>query len=275
MAGPLISAPDLAARTDPKPVMLDCRFSLADTDAGRRQYIEGHIPGAVYMDLERDLSGPLSRHGGRHPLPEPESLADTFRKAGINQDTHVVAYDDSRFAFASRAWWLLRYLGHGNVSVLDGGFSAWVAAGLPVETEQPQPALGDFMANIQPELVVDYQRVRKISRGGGAQLVDCREKTRYLGLEEPLDPVAGHIPGAVNYPWQAVTDTSGLARPAAEHVSRWQDLPVDQELVFYCGSGVTACVNQLSMELAGRDMGKLYVGSWSDWCSYLDQDDKR
>lgn len=284
---PVVSADWLAQHLDnPQVAIADCRFALASPTVGQQQYETGHIPGAVYFDLNQDLSGPIGQHGGRHPLPDPALLAQNLSAAGIhsgseaaaqngdenfgeNSATLVVAYDDSRLAFASRFWWLLRYLGHPQVAVLDGGFQAWQAAGYAVTTERPKPKPGHFIPRLQADWVVDIEQVK--SRQGLPQigLVDAREGDRYRGEREPIDPVAGHIPGAVNYPWKDMTDEEGRVRDRASQQQRWADLRRAEEIIVYCGSGVTACVDLLSLELAGIQTGKLYAGSWSDWCSYL------
>ncbi len=189
---------------------------------------------------------------------------------GVNfQETLVVAYDDSRLAFAARLWWLLRYLGHDRVAVLDGGFTGWQKAGYPVTAEVPVAKRGNFAPQLRPERVVDIEYVRSRKDLEGVALVDSREPERYRGEREPIDPIAGHIPAAVNYPWQEVTDAQGNVRPASEQKQRWKDLEGAEEIMVYCGSGVTACVNLLSLEIAGIPTGKLYAGSWSDWCSYM------
>ena len=255
---------------DPHVIVVDCRFSLADPQLGRSQYQDSHIKGALYLDLNQDLSGVVEEHGGRHPLPNPERLGNKLADIGVNfQKTLVVAYDDSRFAFAARLWWLLRYMGHENVAVLDGGFSGWRKAGYPVTDEMPTLQPGTFIPQIQPNWVVDINTVKEKKDLSGVMLVDSREKERYQGLHEPIDPIAGHIPGAVNYPWQDVSDPQGYLKSATEQQQRWAEVAQADKIIVYCGSGVTACVNLLSLEIAGLDNGQLYAGSWSDWCSYL------
>lgn len=258
----------------PQVLIVDCRFSLANPELGRQQYEAGHIPTAHYLDLNRDLSSPVQRHGGRHPLPDPEKFAQRLTALGVRSGadaTLVIAYDDSRFAFAARFWWLLRYLGHDQVAVLDGGFSGWQTAGYPVTSEQPQPQSGDFVPQPRSSWTVDVEAVKAQKDASDVVLIDSREAERYRGEREPIDPIAGHIPGAINYPWQEVTDSQGYALPPLQQQQRWQDLPSTKNLVVYCGSGVTACVNLLSLEMAGRT-AKLYPGSWSDWCSYRSAD---
>ncbi|BBD59426.1 rhodanese domain-containing protein [Nostoc sp. HK-01] len=254
---------------DSQVVIVDCRFSLADPQLGQTQYQISHIPGSYYLDLNQDLSSPVGKHGGRHPLPDANNLAKKLSAMGVNsQKTLVVAYDDSRLAFASRLWWLLRYLGHEQVVVMDGGYTAWQQAGYPVTDIIPKPQSGNFIPQIQPELVVDIEVVKSRKDLPEVVLVDSREGDRYRGEREPIDKIAGHIPGAVNYPWQEVTDSSGSLLAQLQQRQRWEKIEPAQEVLVYCGSGVTACVNLLSLELAGIHTGKLYAGSWSDWISY-------
>jgi thiosulfate/3-mercaptopyruvate sulfurtransferase len=257
---------------DPQVVIVDCRFSLADPQLGQQQYKKCHILGSYYLDLNLDLSSPVGKHGGRHPLPEPHELAQKLSKIGVkSQETLVVAYDNSRYAFASRLWWLLRYFGHEKVAVLDGGFAAWQNVGYPVTDVVPEHKVATditFIPKIQTDMVVDTATVKERKDLQEVVLIDSREKERYLGIREPIDKVAGHIPGAVNYPWQEVTDSAGYLLPSVEQSHRWSNLENAKEIFVYCGSGVTACVNLLSLELAGIHTGKLYAGSWSDWISY-------
>ncbi|ERT05756.1 rhodanese-like domain protein [Lyngbya aestuarii BL J] len=265
----VVSASGLANQLDnPNIVVVDCRFSLADSELGQRQYQESHIPGAYYLDLNRDLSSPVAQHGGRHPLPNFSKLAQTFSEMGIHSDTFVVAYDDSRFAFAARLWWLLRYMGHEKVAILDGGFGQWKDQGYPVNNTLPTPKSGQFNPKINSELVVDIDTVKARKDQPQVALIDSRDPDRYLGKTEPIDPIAGHIPGAVNYPWKEVSDPDGYAK-IDEQAQRWTQIKDAEEIMVYCGSGVTACVNLWSLEMAGIHQGKLYAGSWSDWCSYL------
>lgn len=255
---------------DPNIVIADCRFVLGQPDAGRQGYEAGHIPGAVYADLERDLSGPIGPHGGRHPLPEPEQMAAAFGRMGIDAAKTVVAYDEQGGAMASRLWWMLRYAGHDNVRVLDGGFGAWKAAGYPTSTEPAQVRETTFKLALQPDMLLTAQDVRARLGRAGTKLVDSREPRRYLGLEEPIDPVAGHIPGAVNRFWKDALDESGRWKPAEGQRERFADWDRGEEIVVYCGSGVTACPNVLALTEAGFRNVKLYGGSWSDWISYKD-----
>jgi thiosulfate/3-mercaptopyruvate sulfurtransferase len=264
---PVVSPEWLAAHLeDPAIVVVDCRFSLMQTELGYEQYLQGHLPGAYYLDLNQDLSSPVQRHGGRHPLPDLTVLAAKLSRMGITSETLVVAYDDNRFAFAARLWWLLRLMGHDRVVVLDGGLSIYQAAGYATTTEKPAPRAGSFTPQIRSQLVTSLSDVQY--RSPDTLLVDSRESDRYHGEREPIDPIAGHIPGAINYPWPAVIDEVGKLRSPEFLHHYWSDIADATEAIFYCGSGVTACVNLLSMTAAGLDNGKLYVGGWSDWCSY-------
>jgi thiosulfate/3-mercaptopyruvate sulfurtransferase len=254
---------------DPDIVIVDCRFSLAHPQLGKQQYQATHIEGSYYLDLNLDLSSPVGQHGGRHPLPKVDDFAEKLAAIGVNsQKTLVVAYDDSRFAFASRLWWLLRYLGHQQVVVLDGGFTSWQQSGYPVTDIIPQPRPGQFEPRVNPELLVNYEAVKTRKDLPTVTLVDSREGDRYRGEREPIDKIAGHIPSAVNYPWLEITDSSGYLLSPSQQRQRWDKLSTSAEIIVYCGSGVTACVNLLSLELANIHTGKLYAGSWSDWISY-------
>ncbi|HSM80244.1 MAG TPA: sulfurtransferase [Nodosilinea sp.] len=270
----LVTADWLAQHLDdPQVVVVDCRFALADPHQGQQQYADSHIPNAHYLDLNQAMSGPVQAHGGRHPLPDPAVFSALLTAAGVisagPEPTLVVAYDDSRFAFAARLWWLLRYLGHDRVAVLDGGWSGWVQGGYPTTAELPSPRAGHFIPAPRPDWVIDIDTLRRRQAQAGVLLIDARAPERYRGEVEPIDPVAGSIPGAVNYFWQAVSTADGQMKPAAELAQHWAALDEASEVIVYCGSGVTACVNLLSQTLAGRPMAKLYAGGWSDWCSYL------
>ncbi|PLW70286.1 sulfurtransferase [Pseudohalioglobus lutimaris] len=261
----LIEAEALDAAQDA--VIVDCRFSLADADEGRRLYAAGHIPGAFYLDLNLELSSPVQKHGGRHPLPESGALQARLAQCGIGPDTEVIAYDASRFAFASRLWWLMRSLGYRPPRLLNGGYAAWLACDGVTETRTP--ALRD--SAYPPRKFSGYCDIGDLTelQASGALLVDSRETPRYQGVDEPIDPVAGHIPGAVNHPWQGVTDEAGRYSGPAAQREHWGDSLNSAQMVVYCGSGVTACVNLFSLSLMGRENDILYAGSWSDWCSYL------
>ena len=268
----VVSAQYLKEHLDhPQVVIVDCRFVLTEPEVGYQQYLVSHIPHAHYLDLNQDLSSPVGHHGGRHPLPDSNQLAQKLAAIGVTfQETLVVAYDDSRLAYASRLWWLLRYMGHDKVALLDGGWAAWQASAYPVtDLLPPTPALGTFVPQIRSDWWVDIDTFKVRKDLPDVVVVDSRESDRYLGKREPIDPIADHIPGAVNYPWQDVTDDQGYLHPTAKQQQRWLDITPKTEIIVYCGSGVTACVNLLSLELAGIHTGKLYAGGWSDWCSYL------
>jgi len=249
-------------------VIVDCRFSLADPQAGRDLYRQGHVPGAHYLDLNRDLSGPVGEHGGRHPLPEPPLFAARLAGLGIGPGTDVVAYDDSRLAFAARLWWMMRSLGYKPPRLLNGGYSAFLAAGGQPQTAVPEAQPVEAAPGATFAGCCDIDGLRA-AREQMALVVDSREEARYQGLEEPIDPVAGHIPGAINRPWQGVTSAGGRVLDDAGQRAHWGDAREAEQLVVYCGSGVTACVNLFSLALLGREDATLYAGSWSDWCTHL------
>lgn len=256
--------------SNPQVVVIDCRFQLSDPSWGDRQYCAGHIPGAYYLDLDRDLSSTVQEHGGRHPLPNCDLLAQKLAAMGIvRNQTLVVAYDDSRFAFASRVWWLLRYLGHDLVAVLNGGWQEWRKQNYPVTQELPQPRSGSFVPQLRSHWTVDIETVKIQKDLDSTILIDSRDRDRYAGEREPIDPIAGSIPGAVNSPWKQVSNEQGYFKAIDRQQQLWSAYSSADEIIVYCGSGVTACVNLLSLKLAGFDNTKLYPGGWSDWCSYL------
>ncbi|MEO0351591.1 MAG: sulfurtransferase [Cyanobacteria bacterium P01_A01_bin.15] len=252
-------------------VVIDCRFSLPEPELGQQQYNTGHIPGAYYLDLNKHLSSPVQKHGGRHPLPPWPKFVEHLNLLGIQSSpqTPIVLYDASRFAFAARLWWMLRYLGHNNVALLDGGIKAWTDAGLPLSRETPRPQVGRFVPQPQSDWIVDIDYVRQRKDDIGTLVIDSRSAERFRGEREPIDPIAGSIPGAVNYFWQDISTDTGLLKSADELAHHWRAVDDADEIIVYCGSGVTACVNLFSQVVAGKPMGKLYPGGWSDWCSYL------
>lgn len=262
---PINDPTTLAAHLDdPDWLVVDCRFDLADPTAGERAWTATHIPGAVYAHLDRDLSGPKTTdgRGGRHPLPDPDHLRETFGRLGIGPGVSVVAYDDTSGHYAARLWWLLRFMGYDNVMILDGGWPAWQAAGLPVSAEATTPVARVFSGSPHWEQVVLIDDVPD-----APLLVDGRAPERYRGEVEPIDPVAGHIPGAINRPY-AANWSDGRWRSGEALREAFAELlgPVAPgEAVFYCGSGVSACVNLVAMARAGLPVGRLYVGSWSEW----------
>ncbi|MBT2292606.1 sulfurtransferase [Paenibacillus albidus] len=267
----------LARLYEPEQTIVDCRFTLGQPQAGRASYEQEHIPGAVYLDLELDLSGPVGEHGGRHPLPDPQAFATRLAKLGIGNDSRIVAYDDESGMNAARLWWLLRYLGHEQVYILEGGFSAWKAEKFPVTDHQPVRVPSSFQPNVQTQMLVDVDKVRQVSAETGLAnppastlpiIIDSRARERYLGLEESLDKKAGHIPGAFNFFWKDTQNADGSYKSAEELQEHFSKLDKDAEIIVYCGSGVTACPNVLALERAGFNNVRLYPGSWSDWISY-------
>jgi thiosulfate/3-mercaptopyruvate sulfurtransferase len=256
---------------DPQVRVLDCRYALTDPLVGRIAYLSGHVPGAVYADLETDLSGPVrpGGAGGRHPLPDPEVLAAWLGSVGIGQGSVVVAYDDpgtGQGFYAARAWWLLRWLGHRQVHVLDGGWPAFLAAGGEPSTEEPTPVPATFTPDVQAEMVASAEDVA--NRDAGTLLIDSRAPARYRGDVEPLDRKAGHIPGAVNREWAGALDEGGRWQGGEAQAARLD--AGETPTIVYCGSGVSATPNLLARELAGVPLGprnRLYAGSWSDWVS--------
>lgn len=250
--------------------VIDCRFKLGDPEAGRKEYEQAHIPGAIYFDLEKDLSAPAGLHGGRHPLPAINVLKSKLEEAGINKEVTLVAYDGKEGAFASRFWWLLNYLGHERVYILGGGLQAWTKAGYPVDNVIPAYEKTEFIPMINSEMLATYEEVKDAAfSNDGTVLIDSRESRRYLGIEEPIDRVAGHIPNAVNKPWmEGFKD--GYFRPRLEQENRFKEIDKDQPIIVYCGSGVTATPNFAALKTAGYRNVKLYAGSYSDWVSYAD-----
>jgi thiosulfate/3-mercaptopyruvate sulfurtransferase len=253
--------------------VIDARFLLGQPNAGRDAYDAGHIPGAVFMDLERDLSRPKRSdgRGGRHPLPDPNVLASKLSELGIGDEHSVIVYDDPSTGqgfYAAHVWWLLRYLGHDRVAVLDGGLPAWSAVGGKLEENLPIYDMANFTPRVRPEMFVDAEEVA--ARGSGAILVDSRAAPRYRGEVEPMDAKAGHIPGAINLDWSASLGSDGKFKSSSEQAERFSVLENADEVLVYCGSGVSACGNLLALELAGISGAKLYAGSWSDWISQPD-----
>ena len=267
----LISPPQLAERQKHAGlVILDCRFALEDPDYGRCSYAEGHIEGAQYADLERHLSGPVTKGvTGRHPLPAPQALVRQLQAWGINADSEILLYDDGPGAYAARAWWLLAWLGkRDGVSILDGGLKAWHNAGFPLSLDAPKIELGTFVGSPDNHLLLDAEHLQKRLGQPGLTLIDARALPRFRGEVEPIDPIAGHIPGAQCAAFNENLGSDGRFLPVEQLKQRFaqklQDRSPD-ELVAYCGSGVTACHNLFALSLAGYPLGKLYAGSWSEW----------
>ncbi|MFN7917755.1 MAG: sulfurtransferase [Vicinamibacterales bacterium] len=266
----LIETGALAALLDsPTLALIDCRFDLANVTAGEAAFAAGHIPGAVYAHLDRDLSAPKTGSNGRHPLPSPDAAAAAFGRLGIDAATQVVAYDAENGMYASRLWWMLKWLGHDAVAVLNGGFAKWTAEGRPTSAEPATRGARTFVASPRASMVVTAADVPAITASVATRLVDARAPERFRGDVEPLDPVAGHIPGAANYffgqnladgRFKSADDLRAGFRASLGEVT-------GDAIVCYCGSGVTACHNVLALEHAGLKGARLYPGSWSEWCA--------
>lgn len=266
----LIAPADLEPRlTSPEWVVVDCRFALDRPEHGRHEYARAHIPGAVYAHLNEDLSGPIvAGKTGRHPLPDVAEAARTFGSLGIANTSQVVAYDDAGGAIAARLWWMLRWLGHERVAVLDGGWQRWCNEGRPTRDGTETRQAGVFVPHPRPELIADVAAVTQAANDPAYRVIDSRSAERYRGAHEPIDPVAGHIPGAVSGPLTENLDASGSFLSAEQLANRFGgvlgDVPPDHA-IFYCGSGVSAAQNLLALAHAGLGEGRLYVGSWSEW----------
>jgi thiosulfate/3-mercaptopyruvate sulfurtransferase len=267
--GPLIQAEDLAERLEDAALRIfDCRFDLARPDAGRAHYDDEHLPGAVHADLNRDLSVPQTPGSGRHPLPTPSAFETQLRRWGVSGDSVIVAYDDGNSMYAARLWWMLRWLGHEQSLVLDGGMRRWMQLGLPLDETIPSRPPGNFVARPHPQLVVDAQQVLAASRDSTSLILDVRAPERFRGDVEPIDAVAGHVPGARNHPFTSSLEADGRFLPAAQLRTaleqRLGGMPA-QRTVAMCGSGVSACHLLLAMDIAGLPGAPLYPGSWSEW----------
>jgi len=259
---------DPAKGAPPNVAILDCRHDLARPDWSDRAYAEGHIPGAMQAHLDRDLSSPIGPQTGRHPLPDVAKLAETLGRWGIDRETQVIAYDQGNGMYAARAWWLLRWIGHTRVAVLDGGFAAWQEAGLPVSREPVTPTARRFVAHVQEGVYLTTAEVEQALANSSAALIDARGADRFAGQNETIDPVAGHVPGATNRPFSKNVDGRGRFLAADELKRQWSETlgnRAPQEVVAMCGSGVSACHNLLALEIAGLPGAKLYAGSWSEW----------
>jgi thiosulfate/3-mercaptopyruvate sulfurtransferase len=253
---------------DPQWVVVDCRFALSDPGAGRRAYDAGHIDRARYAHLNEDLSSPITSQSGRHPLPDPQRLAAKLGEWGIDNSKQVIAYDDSFGAMASRLWWLLRWLGHDSVALLDGGLPRWTREGRPVTKELPVVTTALFTPQPRDNMWVDANTVAKAVKQDDWLVMDARAEERFNGEVEMIDPVAGHIPGAINLPFDDNLHLSGRFSSEQELRELYEGLIEDvhpEQVIQMCGSGVTACHNILAMEHAGMPGAKLYAGSWSEW----------
>ena len=269
---PAMTVSELMGRLgQPGLAVFDCRFLLDAPEACHDDYRRAHVPGAVYVHLDRDMSAPQTGRNGRHPLPAPEVLAATVGRLGVSNDTDVVVYDAAGGGLAaSRLWWTLRYLGHDRVWLLDGGWPAWVAAGGPTEAGEERRAPATFVGQVRPGMALEIDATARAAESPAWCVVDVRAPSRYRGEEEPIDPVAGHIPGARNLFWQDTLAPDGRLRDAAALRREFEALlgPVPPErCVFYCGSGVTSAFLVCLMEYAGLPGATIFPGSWSEWCS--------
>lgn len=264
----VISPEDLRARLgDPEVIVLDCRHALADFSLGRRLYDESHIPGAFFAAVEDDLAGNKTGKNGRHPLPDPETFAGFLRGLGINDGTQIIAYDAGADMFAARLWFLCRWIGHDATAVLDGGFAAWTALGYPVTAAPSQPSReGSLTVALRPGLVVDTDYVRANLGDPGMQLLDARAKERYSGETEPIDPVGGHIPGAMQRWFKDNFTPGGNLKSPEQLREEFARAGLDpKRTVHQCGSGVSSAVTLLAMAHAGLEGSRIYNGSWSEW----------
>jgi len=251
-------------------VIFDCRFDLSQPHLGHQQYLEGHIPSSIYVDLEKDLSGPKNPLQGRHPLPNSSNWADTRARLGVSENTHVILYDLQENTYSARMWWMLKAIGHKSVQILDGGFKEWVKLGGTVESG---PSLEPNSLINTP--IIEYKGLIQMSdvqhniKNPCFQIMDARAKERFRGEAEPLDPVAGHIPGAMNRPYKNNLNDNHLFKTGSELADEFSNIGfAPNQVVHSCGSGVTACHNLLAMEIAGLSGSLLYAGSWSEWCNH-------
>lgn len=247
--------------------IIDCRFQLGKPDQGKVLYKESHISGAVYFHLEQDLSGKIQEHGGRHPLPNMDDFQQTLEKSGITNKTTVVVYDDGDSAFATRCWWLLKYVGHERVYILNGGYKEWIQANYPISPDVPMYEEAVYRINVQRDMLATVKDIQKAIEKRDHCIIDSRDEERYLGIEEPIDKKAGHIPTAANYLWSD-TFYNGRIRTSSEQEKRFKGIEKSKPIIVYCGSGITATPNYIALKEAGYSNVKLYAGSFSDWISY-------
>jgi thiosulfate/3-mercaptopyruvate sulfurtransferase len=274
----LVSTDTLAAHLqDPNWLIFDCRFDLDDLDLGFSQYLAGHIPGAVYVHLNEDLSAKTTPHTGRHPLPDPDTFAKKCAAWGIQPDKQVVVYDAAGGSFADRMWWMLRAIGHLAVAVLDGSYPKWLAENRPITQgiEHPRPVEGNLAGiSFDPQMLVNADAVQQVLNNSAYLLIDARAAERFNGLNETRDPIAGHIPGAVNRYYGLDLNPDGTFKSSQELQSEFKVLlggVLPENVILYCGSGVTSCHLLVAMEAAGMKGARIYAGSWSEWCRNPDR----
>jgi thiosulfate/3-mercaptopyruvate sulfurtransferase len=247
--------------------LVDCRADLFDSKYGRRLYNEGHIEGAQFLDVKKDLAGEAKEHGGRSPLPDLEDFKEKLQTIGISDDTIVVAYDEAKLAGAERLWWMLKYIGHDKVYVLNGGIKAWLRENNPLTVKASIKEKGKINIRLNKDLVIDIDELKESMDNEGFIIVDSRAHERYKGEIEPIDKKAGHIPGALNYHWKDVLKENGEFKSKEELKAHFRRLEMCKDIILHCGSGIDACGNFIAMsEISIKP--KLYVGSWSDWVSY-------
>lgn len=260
---PLVSVEWLRSHMDdPNIIVADCRYDLFDHDLGAREYGQGHIPGAYFLHMEKELISPVKEHGGRHPIPDENSFTDSMNRIGLTNESLVVAYDNDGSG-AARLWWLLNYYGHENVKILNGGYPHWVDSGYPVSTEVPENRTGNFVPSINKEILCTVDELKDL--GNESKIVDSRTWERYIGKVEPIDFKAGHIPGAINIPYMDAIRDRAIFRDRNELETIYDK--AGNQPVFYCGSGITSCVSFVASRIIGKNP-RLYAGSFSDWISY-------
>ena len=266
----IINAEDLISNINNEEfVIFDCRCDIKDTSYGIEAYNDGHIPNAIFLDIDRDMASEKSPSSGRHPLPDPKALSDKLSQWGVDNTKQLIIYDDAGGAFAGRAWWVFRWLGHqGGVAVLNGGIGGYISAGGKLDKSQSARPRVEYTYSVDDSLHVDIDEVIDAQFKVNTTLIDARSKERYLGIKDPVDPIAGHVPGAISHPLGNNLDKNGFFKTPDELKLNFSKLLGDNnstELISMCGSGITACHNILAMEIAGLKGVKLYVGSWSEW----------
>ncbi len=265
----IISAHDLHENIrDNSWFVFDCRFMLKDAQGGLRKFNQGHIPGAQFANLDTDLSSPMTTSSGRHPLPDPQVFTEKLRSWGVRNDCQAICYDDSSGAFAARMWWLLNWVGHRRVAVLDGGIDKWSELGFALETKTTARPTSVFIAEVDDFIWVDTNFIQRRMQVGDITLLDARSHERFTAIDQKTDPRPGHVPGAINYPFAGNLDKQGIFLPADELQKRFTPVFSNHrrdQIISMCGSGVTACHNLLAMSIAGFPSTRLYVGSWSEW----------